>query len=127
MINFKTTGIINKAIGMAKIPPTVELITAAPIARGPSPFWFMGKPSIIVAALDGVPGMFNKIADTLPEVDSAAESPNITSIASDRGIPKIKGKASVNATTTPSPGRMPKTRLTTSEKENTAKAVGSNR
>jgi hypothetical protein len=46
--------------------PTTEALVARPIASPASPRLASGKPSSVVAALAGVPGIFSRIAEREP-------------------------------------------------------------
>lgn len=55
-------------ITVATMPPMEEQTSEMPSARPASPRIAMGYPSRAVAALDGVPGILNRIAVTPPPV-----------------------------------------------------------
>jgi hypothetical protein len=69
----------------------------------------MGYPSIRVAALVGVPGIFSKIADTEPPVNPTEATATIKGRASSGRMTKVNGKKRVMANIPPTPGIIPKT------------------
>jgi hypothetical protein len=101
------TGIARARQTAPKIAPTKELIRAAPSARPASPFFAMGWPSTIVAAVVGSPGTPKRMEVISPVVPVTADMPRRKAKASTGDILKIKGSIKANVVGPPSPGRMP--------------------
>jgi hypothetical protein len=104
-------GSINGTIASANntgiTPPAIELVTAAPMARAPSPLLVMGKPSSIVAALGAVPGIFNSMAVKLPPVYTTEVRATIKIRAISAGTRKRNGKIRGTITSPPMVGMTP--------------------
>ncbi len=106
----RTTGIARARAKAPNTAPTSELVRAAPRARPASPFFAMGWPSTMVAAVMPSPGMPNKMDVMSPVVAVTAEMPSRNAKASTACILKISGNIRARVTGPPSPGKMPTTK-----------------
>ena len=96
--NFAIMGDAKARQTRPKIPPKKEEHTATPRASPARPFFAISWPSIAVAEADGVPGIFNRIADNEPPVIPDAYKPSskhievtadrLNVIGNNRTIPK---------------------------------------
>ncbi len=64
--NSPSTGATTASATIPIIPPRKDAEVASPIARPACPLRASGKPSSVVAALAGVPGMLSRIAERDP-------------------------------------------------------------
>lgn len=96
---------------IAAIPRTVpinEKTTPTPSALPPSPLSANGRPSKQVAIEEGVPGIFNKIADTKPPDIPPIYKATKEAIPMVVGIEKVIGSIIAMAIVAVSPGIAPK-------------------
>jgi hypothetical protein len=111
-VNFNVTdaryGDINISAKMLICPPRKEYNIPTPNAFPASPLSAMGPPSKTVAIEDGVPGIFNKIAEINPPEIPPKYSPTKRAIPFIGIIPKDMGKNNTTAIVADNPGIEPK-------------------
>ena len=104
--------------------PMAEYKIPAPSAFPASPLSAIGPPSNTVAMEEGVPGIFNKIAEINPPEIPPMYSPISNEIPLVGSRPKDKGRNRTTAMVADSPGMDPKMIPTTTPRQIKAKQVG---
>ncbi len=103
----RTMGTAIASIKAPKMEPISAAIRTAPRARPASPFFAIGWPSTMVAAVVGSPGMPNSTDVMSPVVLTTQAIPSRNAKASTGVIFTTKGSISAIAVGPPSPGRIP--------------------